>query len=481
MKTTILPILLIMISLSVFGQNSVDALRYSQTYNFGTSRFMAMGGAFGAVGADFSSLNVNPAGIGLFNKSVIVGTTALSMKTTSSSLNGNNESTRKDNLYLNNYGAVFATRINDNSSSIKGLQFGFGVNKLNDYNNILQVTNHNSTSSLITDYQVQAYNSHPDELDPFTTMLAWNSFLLWDTVRVTGNNLAYTSYLADGGTLQDVRVVQKGRNNEFFMNFGGNLKDKIYFGGSVGFPVIRYSEDVSHMEYDDADTIANFDSFTMNRYFSTEGMGVNIKIGIIARLNSFLRVGFAFHSPTWYSLSDTYHNEITSHWDNGENEPAESTTGNFDYSLTTPMKINGSVAFILKKALIISADVDYIDYSSAYLNSNSYSFKDENNDVAEKYQGTINTHFGVEYKHGQFAYRAGFVNYGSPFANSINDGSRKDISAGLGFSEGAFFMDLAYVRSMKSEDYYIYSPDLIDAAAMDYDANKVLFTVGVKF
>lgn len=481
MKSQVLTIVFSIIATLLMGQNSVDALRYSQTYLFGSARFMGMGGAFGAVGADFSALSVNPAGIGLFNKSMIVGTTCLSMKATEASMNGSTENTRKDNFYFSNYGAVFASRFDNTSSQIKGLQFGFGVNKLNEFNNITQITNHNSSSSLITDYQVEAYNLLPEELNQFTTMLAWNTYLLWDTAIVSGNNIAYESYLADGGTLQEVRIVQSGRNNEFFMNFGGNMNDKIYFGGSVGFPTIKYSEDVSHKEFDDADTIANFDSFTMDRFFSTEGFGVNVKLGIIARINSFLRVGFAFHSPTWYSLTDVYHNEMYSHWDSGENEEAQSGTNSFDYTLTTPMKLNGSVALVLKKSLIFSADVDYIDYSTAYLNSESYSFKDENNDVAEKYQSAVNAHFGLEYKLGQFAYRLGYARYSSPFANNINDGSRQDFSGGIGYNDGGFFMDLAYVKSLKSEDYYLYSPDLIGATSIDYSANKLLLTVGFKF
>ena len=51
---------------SIQSQNINDALRYAQEDITGTARFRAMGGAFGALGGDFSSLNVNPAGSVIF-------------------------------------------------------------------------------------------------------------------------------------------------------------------------------------------------------------------------------------------------------------------------------------------------------------------------------------------------------------------------------------------------------------------------------
>ena len=65
-------VLSVMLTLAViagaFAQNDLDAFRFSQTNWEGTARFMGAGGAFGAIGGDFSSLSTNPAGIGVFKK-----------------------------------------------------------------------------------------------------------------------------------------------------------------------------------------------------------------------------------------------------------------------------------------------------------------------------------------------------------------------------------------------------------------------------
>ena len=51
------------------AQNEFDALRYSNLEFFGDARFNAMGGSFGALGANMASLSVNPGGIGVYKSS----------------------------------------------------------------------------------------------------------------------------------------------------------------------------------------------------------------------------------------------------------------------------------------------------------------------------------------------------------------------------------------------------------------------------
>ena len=48
------------------AQSAVDAYSLSRNDFKGTARFMSMGGAFGALGGDISTLNQNPGGIGIY-------------------------------------------------------------------------------------------------------------------------------------------------------------------------------------------------------------------------------------------------------------------------------------------------------------------------------------------------------------------------------------------------------------------------------
>ena len=72
----ILPTLLLF-SLFASAQNEEDALRFSRLTPFGSARVTAMGGAFGALGGDLTTLSTNPGGIGVFRKSEISFTSML--------------------------------------------------------------------------------------------------------------------------------------------------------------------------------------------------------------------------------------------------------------------------------------------------------------------------------------------------------------------------------------------------------------------
>ncbi len=58
----ILPTLLLF-SLFASAQNEEDALRFSRLTPFGSARVTAMGGAFGALGGDLTTLSTNPGGL----------------------------------------------------------------------------------------------------------------------------------------------------------------------------------------------------------------------------------------------------------------------------------------------------------------------------------------------------------------------------------------------------------------------------------
>src|SRR5699024_11237068 len=63
---------------SLYAQNIDDALRYSQSGIYGNARYIAMSGAFSALGGNMSAINDNPASSAVFieNKidfSVLIG------------------------------------------------------------------------------------------------------------------------------------------------------------------------------------------------------------------------------------------------------------------------------------------------------------------------------------------------------------------------------------------------------------------------
>ncbi len=479
MKKAIYIFIFMFAVLGIKAQNDVDVLRYSQTTVGGTARSIGFGGAVGSLGADFSSLNVNPAGIGLYKKSELSITPTFYVSKLNTSMNGFNNSANKDNFNLNNYGLV-SVRDLKAKKGLKYIQFGIGVNRTNNFNNYYHITNENAESSLMTDYQAQAYGNSPDDLDRFSTYLAWDNYLL-DTTKVYNGTWRYTSPLTNGGVTQELKNTTWGSMNEMNITIGSSFSDILYLGGSIGFPFVRYFEEYEYTETDLADTINDFDKFILDKKLETHGSGINFKLGMIFRPLGFLRFGLAFHSPTWMNLNDDYSSQISRYWDSGKLTKTSSPQGHYSYEITTPMKIIGSATFTLARFIMLSADAEYINYSDGRLNSHDYGFYDENAEVRDKYKPTINIRTGAEIRLRPMSFRAGLAYYGSPYANELNDGSFWIASAGLGYRDRIVFVDLGVSYSIKNEDYYLYNPELISATSVEYHSVRIALTMGYKF
>ncbi|MBQ5803166.1 MAG: hypothetical protein IIW25_02935, partial [Bacteroidales bacterium] len=64
--TTIFSIIFIAACQNVWGQSIWDAYRYSQQFNEGTARSVAMGNAMVALGGDIGAISINPAASGVY-------------------------------------------------------------------------------------------------------------------------------------------------------------------------------------------------------------------------------------------------------------------------------------------------------------------------------------------------------------------------------------------------------------------------------
>src|ERR1700722_20659589 len=106
--------------LIVKAQNADDALRYSQLTFGGTARYMAMGGAFSAVGGDMSTLTVNPAGVAVFTKNQLAFSPGFSYQSTSSMYNGQTNIANQSAGNIQNAGLVFAWKNSHEDAMWKG-------------------------------------------------------------------------------------------------------------------------------------------------------------------------------------------------------------------------------------------------------------------------------------------------------------------------------------------------------------------------
>jgi len=469
-------IILIIFTYNVYSQNEVDALRYSQTFNGGTARYVGMGGALGAVGGDLSSTYNNPAGLGVYRSSQFTFTPNLVFNSTSSQYIGRESNNYRTNFNVNNVGGV-SSFFNDNKSTLVAVNVGFSYNRKNNFHyntDIIGVNNNNS----MTDYFADNSNGYAiDELSDFGERLAWETYSINSVDSV---NHIYESALSNYGELQRRTIETKGHMSEGDFSVGINIGNKLYWGGSIGIVWTRYYSDIYHTEQEDTTRIDNFNYFYYDEHLQTKGTGVNFKTGIIYRPFYFLRLGVAIHSPTFLTLDDYYYTYMDASYDDVGRNYFYSPDLYQKYGFNTPGKFLGSMAFFIKKFAIISFDYEIIDYSWAkYDDSYNFDVDYQNLKIDNTYTIAHNFKIGAEYRYNIFSFRAGAAYYGSPFKSNIQDSHTVSYSGGFGINLNAFFLDLAYLYQQNSIKYYMYTNSPV--TAITSYSNKFMMTFGFRF
>jgi len=476
-KTIIIAALSLLFTGSLMAQDENEALRYSQMYWGGTARNSAVGGAFGAVGADFSSLSINPAGMGVYKKSEISFSPSIYYSKNINTYRGVESEDFKYNFNIGNFGIVLSAPLNSVASDKpqwKGVQFGFGVNRLANFNNNVIIEGNNNETSMIDAFVGKANGTPSGNLDPFDTQLAWDGYLI--NPLDTNNNYVRAF---QGDIIQRKTINTKGGMNEWTFSLSGNYNDMLYLGATVGLVGINYDEDSQYEEIDRFDTIANFKSMTIKDNLSTDGSGVNFKFGFLAQPVKFLRFGAAIHTPTFfYRIEDKFTRTFSSNIDTAvyNFDPVESE---FKYDINTPLRLLGNIAFLINKSGFISLDYEYTDYSTSRMRSSDYNFAEENKTIKNIYKATHNLRGGIEYTLKPIVLRMGYAYYMSPYkSDTLNDYAKSIISAGIGFRSAQYFVDFTYSYSNSNGKYYLYQGAVTE---QKISSSNFILSMGIKF
>ncbi len=474
-----------------FAQNESDALRFSQKFFGSTARAGAMGGAFASLGGDFSSLGYNPAGIAVYRTTEFTFTPAFGYDDISSRYMGTRRSDTKYDFGMYNLGFV-ASFNNDNQTGWVGTNFGFGYNRYNNFNRNKVVEGVNFESS-IADYFIAgpygANGVYPDDLDPFWERLAFDTYVI-DTVP--GFPTWYETPVMLGQTQREV-ISTSGNTGEWLFSFGANYEHKLYLGATFGIESVNYTRNSNYSEFDELN-LSDFDQLLFKKNLKTTGRGYSFKLGAIYRPVEFVRIGGSVHLPTFFTLTDEYQHQMESWFNSGDYYNAEPTNiqGNRigprlkEYSLTTPFRAIGGVAFMLPLQLgVVSVDYEYVDYTTMRLREidGGYDFYHENQVIQDVYRPAGNIRAGAELRLGMFMVRGGFASYGSPYASGqLNEGAGYTVySGGIGFRERTFYIDMGYTYTANEYYYMPYECAIIDPSFNQSSNSRFLLTTGIRF
>lgn len=467
------------------AQGVADALRYSTFDPLGSARAMGTGNSMSALGADFSAVSSNPAGLAWYRKSEFTITPNFLNATAKSTLlsgQGNaEEKGNKGNLNFGNLGLVLFS--DPSGPDWRALNFSFGINRLQNFHRELYFRG-DSRGSVI-DRFLEIANSDQG-LSNFESGLAFDAIAIYDL----NNDNVYESdmELAPNALIRRQQSINNsGSISEMTFSAAANFKDFLMVGATIGIPLVRYSEEKRYDEEDFQSAIPFFDNLQYVERVSTSGVGINAKIGIIARPHQMLRIGAAVHTPTLYSLTDEYTSDLTYNYtDAGQAQTgsAISPDGSFEYGLRSPWRFIGSAGVIVGKAGFITAEAEYVDYGSASLRFRDFPADEDiaNGNIATQLQPALHLRLGGEVAYKTFRFRAGAGL--NPSARVVdNDITNFTLSAGVGVRGRNSFIDLGYRISGFGESYQPYLTAEAPEQLVDSKTQRGLaaLTVGFRF
>ncbi|GHU67331.1 hemin receptor [Bacteroidia bacterium] len=520
MKKIILSAVLFSCTLGVFAEGELDVIRYSGTDLNGTARGIAMGGAFGALGGDVTGITINPASLGVYRSSEINASLNLSSANTKTELNG--EYASKFNFDNVSYVGYFPT-YGDNPTAFN---FSVSYNRIKSFDRNYQTAAASPAS--VTDYMVQQLFGHKvGNIDyqntPWLGTLGYEAYIINPVDPSSGQDPKdvnqYVSMFPEGELKHRLNVSEKGDISSWDFSFGANFSDQFYLGATISLTEITYS----YLSTYDED--ADGGGFTLKNSFETEGSGLQLKIGAIYRPFDALRLGIAYHSPTWYSMTNYYSGSIDAKYspanvDDFANTPSDGYT---NYNLKTPSVWTFSAATVLGRKAILSLDYEIKNYQGMRLSrdDNDYSYyADVNNWVKDDFKLTSTLRAGGEYRFTQqFSGRLGYAWSQNPYSTTFASnptaydlqGEYKDLipgtvphftisgdtqyfTAGIGYKfTPQCYADLAFVVRSQTDDLY-YFPSFeaeengrieklvkSNTIALHNITYKGLLTVGYKF
>ncbi len=478
------------------AQDLSDAFRFSNFQIQGTARSAGMGNAMGALGGDFTSLSINPAGSGLYRSGEFVITPVFNINKAEITTAGNKFSDTHSYFTLSNIGVVGQFGGSVNNTGIISVNYGFGLNRLADFNGTSFINNNGSAVSFLDDianwanseqlrqeYLKQDFNQV--EYRDWQAKLAWNTYLMDPAVDNQGNELddSYVTVLHENELVDQRKSYSlEGGINEYILNFGMNINHTVYLGATVGIHDISYRK-VSL--YDER--FQNGGSFNYTDDYVVDGEGYNIKIGAIYRPVDALRLGIAFHSPTYYRIDEDSRLKMNSSLDKSYSVFG---VNSYNYDFYNPTKIIASAAFIFNKSGLVSGDIEYQNYSNVRFRKGgdgTEGFSDLNQLVDQKFKDVVNFRIGGELKFtDRFSGRVGGEFYGNPYrsSNLAGDSFLRDgisvVSVGLGYAVNNFSVNAAYRNTWMNSSESNDQPNFYQLT-QDNTRQQLLLTFGFRF
>jgi len=502
------------------AQTMHDAIRFTREDPYGTARSMSMGNAFTAIGGDLGAVTVNPAATGIYRYSEFEITPTLDSYSGSVSFGGNGGTNSKTRLCIGSAGYVGYIPTN-RRSGLKNVNWSISTNRTGGYVTRTTASGRDISSSWLGSkaYEASLLRIDSDMLnfDAGYDRYPWDIIASYQSYQINNYTDDPTLYIANTENLflpqadldQQYDRESYGYTHDVNFNVAFNFSDKLFLGLNLTAQTIWYSD--TERFYEQAINYTEFEegfSYMTYRYDRTsKGVGFKAQLGIIYRPAGGLSIGAAISTPTWKRLTDRWTQSVdaysTAYKD--EDQYCDSPYGESRYSLISPFRWNIGIGYTIGHTAVISADYSYLNYGQAYMteDGNRSVYSVVNDDIHQFLSVSHTLRAGTEIRIApQYAVRLGYNLITSPYREPdfifsgddvdkyITGGDRHILSAGFGYRNDRFFLDLAYQQQLNNtlsflpyNDYYNIDGDFQESPVISETVHpwKLFLTLGFKF
>ncbi len=500
MKKNILLLTALMAVGISFAQNLQDVVRSSSDEPIGTARYLAMSGAFTALGGDLTSIGINPASSAVFLSSS--GTITLGVLDNVNNSNYGNSQARgiDTDIALNQAGGVFVFNQPNENSKWKKFTLGLNYDNTNNYDSYIvgKGTSNTSISNFFlneaqgiplellqlqdgeTIASLYSFLGETEGVSAQNALLGYQGFLI-NAAEETPENSVYTNAVNGSSFDQEYAKETAGYSGKYTLNVGAQYTDNLYFGVNLNTHTLEYRERKTFLENNNTPN-SNTAFVLFEEELISLGSGFSAQVGAIAKIKNNIRVGLSYETPTWYEISEETTQFLRTASGNSERDiRLDPRVINVfqTHKLKTPGKLQLGAAYIFGKKGLISLDYSVKDYSNNTLriSNNKTAFQSLNSEISNELTTASSIKIGGEYRHKKMSFRAGARLEESPYKDKDTLDDLNGYSLGFGYNFGNYTFDLGYSFAEQSGSQTIYN-GLSNGFNTESKQNNFILSVG---
>ena len=308
----------------------------------------------------------------------------------------------------------------------------------------------------------------------------------YNRVRNFDSGFSFSQIVGDAGVQQDYTEIEEGGLNNWVFSGAMEMTPNLSIGGSLNlwrgkddYRLNLFDQDIQNRFY--------YKDFSYDQELVTNFTGANFKFGALYKFLRVFRFAATIATPVTLNAEENWREMILQREDDDSpyDDYEETESSSWKYKIRSPFVFSAGGAFTLLPNTVLSADVEYTDWSQTrYLSEPPVGdeFK-QNLNFKQDFEPTMTYRFGGEFTVPLIntQLRAGLIRQPSPLKLASAKADRNYITLGGGILlDKQVKIDFAWVRGWWEKEGSYFSDDL-PSVNEKINLDKFFATMSIRF